>query len=95
VVVGVVGTSGVANLKMGQFENFKIYPNPAEDNVTIEGAGGCEVRIFNVVGEVVYSSAGLPRSKEVINISGLADGVYTVQLVNSGGYKKNVKLLKE
>ena len=96
VVVGVVGTSGVANLKIRQFENLKIYPNPSVGDVTIEGAEGCEVRIFNVLGEMVYSSVGLTMTpKEVINISGLANGVYTIQLINGNGYKKNIQLLKE
>jgi len=94
VVVGVVGTSGVANLKIGQFENLKIYPNPAVDNVSVEGATGCELTIFNTLGQTVVKD-NITNAQQTENISGLADGVYTIQLINGNGYKKNVKLLKE
>ena len=93
-VVGVVGTSGVANLKIGQFENLKIYPNPAVDNVSVEGATGCELTIFNTLGQTVVKD-NITNAQQTENISGLADGVYTIQLINGNGYKKNVKLLKE
>ena len=77
-------------------DNISIYPNPAGGTITIEGAQGCGVRIFNVVGEKVYGSAGLTMTnREVVNISNLVSGVYIVELVNSEGERKNVRLVKE
>ena len=48
----------VADVGMNKLnEQFlHIYPNPAKDNFTIEGAWGCEVRIYNVVGQLVAVS---------------------------------------
>jgi len=86
-------TLAVPNLKIGQFENLKIYPNPAGDHVTIEGAQGCEVRIFNMVGEEV-KRLNCQKGKEVISISNLVNGVYMVRITNSVGEQKNVQLLK-
>ena len=41
---------------LGNGEHLQLYPNPAKDNFTIEGALGCEVRIYNVVGQLVTVS---------------------------------------
>ena len=49
-----VWTTGMNNY--GILAAINIYPNPAKDNFTIEGALGCEVRIYNVVGQIVTVS---------------------------------------
>ena len=94
VMVTVRGTTGVANLKVGQFENVNIYPNPAGNNVMIEGAQGCEVRIFNVVGQQIFEDR-ITNNKQTENISHLNTGVYIVRITNGTGEQKNMQLLKE
>jgi len=94
VVVTVTGTTGVSNLKLGQFENLKIYPNPSANNITIEGAQGCMMSIFNILGQMVFED-NITNNKQTESISCLINGVYTIQLINSNGYKKNIQLLKQ
>ena len=87
-----------------------IYPNPAKDNFTIEGALGCEVRIYNVVGQLVtvsptcHGSARLTMTtgltmttnKEIIDISSLSKGVYIVEVCEPvTGQHVNKKIIKE
>ncbi len=75
-------------------EKVNIYPNPAGDNVTIGGAQGCGVRVFNMLGQQVFEDR-LTTNKQTENISHLVNGVYTIQLTNSNVYKKNIQLLKQ
>ena len=47
-----------------------------------------------MLGQMVFEDV-VKNNKQTENISHLADGVYTIQLVNSNGEKKNMRLLKE
>ncbi len=48
-----VWTTGMNNPSLAALH---IYPNPAKDNLMIERALGCELRIYNVVGQLVTVS---------------------------------------
>jgi len=78
--------------------NFKIYPNPASNELNVEGLNG-----FDLKGQVlkVYSASGVLQftksnlsSSEKINISHLNSGVYFVAVI-SGKDRKIVKLIKQ
>ena len=71
-----------------------IYPNPASSELNIDNAAGCEMRIFNVVGQMVLDDK-IVNNKQTENISHLNTGVYIVRITNSMGEQKNVQLLKE
>jgi hypothetical protein len=68
--------------------HLKIYPNPARDIATISFTmkqnDYVSVRIFNLLGEVVYSrdKSYLSSGEQVIQISGenLSPGIYFVHL---------------
>ncbi|MBE9492338.1 MAG: T9SS type A sorting domain-containing protein [Bacteroidetes bacterium] len=68
--------------------HLKIYPNPARDiamiSFTMKQNDYVSVRIFNLLGEVVYSrdNSYLSSGKQVIQISGenLSPGIYFVHL---------------
>lgn len=57
-----------------------IYPNPAKDKLVIEASNLSNIQILNVNGSVVYehNSTG---SHDVIDVSGLSNGIYFVRLV--------------
>ena len=75
--------------------NVGIYPNPAAGLLHIDGAGGCSVAIYNVVGEGVYSG-NLVSGKETINIDNLASGSYFVEVVDGvTGYRVVREVVKE
>jgi hypothetical protein len=78
--------------------SFNIYPNPAINELNIEGTGG-----FDLKGKVLklYSSSGILqftksnlRSSEKINISQLHSGVYFLSII-SGRESKVLKLIKQ
>jgi len=68
--------------------SFKIYPNPADDKLTIEieNPGNEEflLEIINYAGVVVYSEPFIHG--QMINISEFADGIYLVRLTGNDIY---------
>ena len=69
-----------------------VYPNPANDEVTIElgiGMKDLNITIYNMVGELVYSSE-MTNQQKMIDISAFAKGIYTVEVEN-----KDAKVFKK
>jgi len=66
-------------------EDFKIYPNPASNKVTIEHpfTGNTTISIFDVKGEKVFTKL-LKNNQNLIEISNLPLGIYIIQLENKG-----------
>ncbi|TXG38602.1 T9SS type A sorting domain-containing protein [Seonamhaeicola maritimus] len=60
--------------------NFKIYPNPAKDIVTIESNNieVSSIKIYDILGKQVFAQKGL-ASKE-LNISHLNSGIYVLRI---------------
>ena len=59
-----------------------VFPNPATDNLTITSAGGLNplvaVRIYNVLGSVIYEKKGIRFNELSIDLSGIQSGAYIV-----------------
>ncbi|MDA3893974.1 MAG: glycosyl hydrolase family 8 [Salinivirgaceae bacterium] len=70
-------------------ENLKVYPTPANSQVTIEVTKDTEVVLFDLTGQVVYREQ-LSMGKQQINISKLKTGVYIVKALN-----KTKRLIKQ
>lgn len=62
--------------------NISIYPNPAENNITITTNGTSLVTISDLAGRVVFSSQ--ISGTENISVAGFNAGVYVVRSENSG-----------
>jgi len=67
-----------------QYANVQIYPNPAMDEITIEGASGAEITIYNMPGQKMLSSKIL-SDKAIMDIRQLIPGVYIVEVVTVSG----------
>jgi hypothetical protein len=70
---------------------FNVYPNPAIDQVTLDLAspymGRLNVQVINGSGMVVRTSElnkGLPVIQASISLSGLAPGLYMIQVRGTG-----------
>ncbi len=88
-----VWTTGLNNSEI--LEAINIYPNPAKDNFTIEGALGCKVRIYNIVGQS-FDKLRMTSNKETIDISGLSKGVYIVEVCDTEtGMRVSRRVVKE
>lgn len=55
---------------------LKVYPNPAKNEITVEGASD-DILIFSANGGLVSSTKA--ADKAVVNVSSLADGVYVLR----------------
>ena len=75
-------TASVSNLSAS---DFAIYPNPANDVVTIESNNLdiSGVTIYNFLGASVYSNASFNGGQ--INVSSLNKGVYILKIEATGG----------
>ena len=68
-----------------QETSFNIYPNPAQNNFSIEFKSNTEgsVRIFDISGKVVFSST-INSINQTIDCSNLNNGLYIVQIEANG-----------
>lgn len=69
---------------------ISIYPNPANDKITVAGADIKSVEIVNLNGETVLSS-----TTSNINISDLASGIYVVKIADNKSNVTTQKLVVE
>ena len=69
----------------------KVYPNPAQNMLHVEGAGLTEVEVFNIMGQSVLN---VNENYETINIGHLNNGIYCIRIKTTEG-EKTVKLVIE
>ena len=83
-----VGPTSVSEL---QNETFVIYPNPAQDFITLNEDYNA-ARIFNVNGSEVLS---VRNNQNQIDVSGLSSGIYLIQVEGTDGQLKQSKFIKK
>ncbi len=59
--------------------SLKVYPNPAKNEITVEGAEG-DILLFASNGNLVSTTKA--EAKTVVTLSALADGVYVLRCGN-------------
>lgn len=66
-------------------QKINLYPNPASSRLNIAGLkGGESVRIFDIMGRLVYQKEGV-RPDFQVPISGLSEGLYSAQIFSKDG----------
>lgn len=76
-------------------EELKIWPNPVNGLMTIEGAQFSKLTVTDVVGKIVYTKY-ISSDKENIHMEFLPNGVYVVQVVDAVSGERGVKkIVKE
>jgi predicted secreted hydrolase len=72
-----------------------VYPNPANDKITIECAGNqsLNLSVYNIVGEILLQKE-LNKSINEIDISSLSKGVYLIKITDASETVQQ-KLIKE
>ena len=80
------------------FGNISIYPNPAQNNLIIDGIinnEGVDLSITDITGKAIvnYSSTS-NNNQKLINISELSSGVYFIKL-NKEGATQTLKFVKQ
>ncbi len=59
--------------------NLELYPNPANQNITISNAMNSEVSIFNMVGQSLMS-VNIQQNRQTIDVSELPKGTFIIQI---------------
>ena len=88
---GLIGCTTLSiNENNGQAENYKVFPNPFNQELTIEvkSAQANDFEIYNVIGELVISGK-LNSQINTIDLSSLPPNVYLLQIEN-----QSIKLIK-
>ena len=93
VSLNAVGDTAVISVTLTGIKNhtllnqFKIYPNPAKDRVTIEVADHAisKVELINTIGEVVTQLNSVPAGSVVIETESLPAGMYYLAVTDGSG----------
>ena len=75
-------------------DSYKLYPNPATDEVGVDCPGNCTLSIYNALGGIVLSTnveAGSTR----VSLADLPAGVYVVQFETIGGSVIRKRLIRQ
>ena len=62
----------------------KVYPNPTQGEITLEGEGINHVRIVNAYGQTVYNSK-IDGEQVRIDLSNMAKGIYMMHIEANDG----------
>jgi endonuclease I/chitodextrinase len=90
---GVGSHTSTLSTKDLTFESFKMFPNPTNgNNIYFSVTEDASIHIYNVLGKLIQSSE-VTKSKNSINISEFAKGIYLVK-INSGKQFITKKLIK-
>lgn len=86
---GIGCTTGLVEVNKDNL-GLNIYPNPNDGSFTFTikntQSSLTSVKVFNVVGEVVYSKLGVAvQSNNKISLDGISSGVYLLQITNENG----------
>jgi hypothetical protein len=77
-------------LSENAMDNIKVYPVPANSQLTIELVQGVEtMRLVNFMGQTVLNTQVKGQLQQTLNIENLRAGAYTLQFVNQKGESFN------
>jgi hypothetical protein len=82
--------TGLKN-QLAPAEGIQIFPNPANENVTVKNAANSRLRLFESTGKLVCDK-NIEKSEEKIDVSSYAKGIYFMTLYSETG--KPVKSLR-
>ena len=89
-----VSETVVVNSQAGLSElnssTMAVYPNPANDFIFIETTGNFTYQLTSVNGQILIS--GVAFEKERVDLSGLAAGIYLIQMNNENNQTQTVKV---
>jgi OOP family OmpA-OmpF porin len=74
------------NLKEHQTINFQIYPNPADQLLTIQNPKGAAYTytLYNLNGSILFEQLQAQHSVKEVDLSSLAAGIYVLSIQSAG-----------
>ncbi|MBS1616299.1 MAG: T9SS type A sorting domain-containing protein [Bacteroidetes bacterium] len=82
----------VGNLPM--LDDFRIYPNPASEAITVEGAQGAKLKLYNMLGQQM-GSFHINAARQMIPIENLPDGIYTLRITDANRHTGVMRITKQ
>jgi hypothetical protein len=82
-VMACIGISDVSTKSLNN-KLLNIYPNPVENELIIEGAQGSTIKVYDVVGRIVYTGS-ISTPKQTLNTKIWLPGTYFISLQNNAG----------
>jgi hypothetical protein len=80
----------ILNLSEEQLDNLSIYPNPAVNELTIQGAHGANYAILDAQGKIISSDV-LTNDTQTIDVTNLESGIYFINFEGVKTYKFVIK----
>jgi hypothetical protein len=74
-----------------------VYPNPAREKISIQTSRSTisKIELFNLVGSLVHSNAGLRIANTSVDVSSYAPGLYSVRIYLEDGSTEVKKIIVE
>ncbi len=86
--------SSVRTVSFDKARSFTIYPNPATDDITVEGLKGNEMIYINDAAGRLVLRQKANAAKIKLDVAGLAGGVYNIHVIGDGGASSAQKFVK-
>jgi len=87
--IGVINENKFVNLASNPDFNFSVYPNPAQNSITIKADLFNFIEIYSLNGKLVYSAEA--KNGEIIDVSQLKNGIYILK--NTNKFRSKVQKL--
>lgn len=92
-----ISTSASLSTSVNQITSasIKIFPNPIQDRFTVafDGLSSVKVKIYDMLGKVVYATTTTQKSIELSKSEGFTSGIYIMQVSDENGATSNKKLV--
>lgn len=76
----------LTNISESDASTFKMYPNPVQDELTIVATSNISnIRIVDLLGNLVLSTAGNNSQTNMLNLSEVASGLYLIEVKTEAG----------
>ncbi len=74
------------NSGISSISNFRVFPNPAKETITIIGPESCSINIYNSIGKCLFS-ADLNGSSHSISLEQFTMGIYRIEFIQANGLR--------
>ncbi len=77
--------SNITSVLFNQTDAVILYPNPANDKITIDVAGVKSIEMYSVSGQKVNVPVSYGNNSHELNLKGLSNGNYVIKIVTATG----------
>lgn len=74
-------------------KNYKIYPNPANNEINITGENIKSIKMYDVLGKIVKEIKIVSQSNAMLNTSSILSGIYIIEVITTDGNVSSQKVV--